>query len=99
MSLANTAASRLFLVFDDVVCLGGEMVLVDLVFCRSCVKWPISVAVEFLMKRLTLLRVNTFHVLKCPLSIDLHHVVVFGLKQAPCVNLMHSSIGLYGRIK
>ena len=51
------------------------------------------------MNRLTLLLVNSCHVFKCPLSIALHHVVVLGLKQAPCINLMHSSIGLYGIIK
>ena len=47
---------------------------------------------------LSLLLVNPCQVLKCPLSIALHHVVVIGLKQAPCINLMHSSIGLYGII-
>ena len=51
------------------------------------------------MNRLTLLLVNPYQVLKCPLSIVIYHVVVLGLKQAPCINLTHSSIGLYGIIK
>ena len=58
--------------------------------CRSSLRWPLAVAIDFGKCLRTMAEVRPGHVQKNPLSIAAHHVVTVGLNAAACRKVISS---------